>query len=755
MMCPQIEFSCCPAYEQFKMFKNFNTNIKPSFILLDLVIKKSLTLLGTEVTALVASGKIDADILAVTDPAAQLRLQYAWTRIKALRPQAIFSKALKYQQMSSNYVAAWKSAFYCAICDLTNQNFIDLNKQTITYSASSCDALVKNTLLYANLLNTVIVKYLATLSGIIWRLSGRKGGQKLHSQSVVNKAINDCAADFKQYDSGLSNCKAYCEYFNLAQDSFVLEGYPEFFANTLVDIRTYVNPAAAGTAAPAAAAASARRLIEESVKGLLEKSRQRNQHLLNTREEHGYFKVNLPKNAIFKGFETMRLLQEDKDFNELIAAQKRQRKLQSRRILADAIDWTFDPLDPSSNITITVEIFERTSVDFNFDEADMGRMVDVQEIMNTGDPITQKKLIALYFVNNYQTEMDDINAPNVFKETTQIRVDFTQFRSKVSFSGINMDLIVGMMPWNVPFKEIGLSLTATSAVATEMIYPDVIAAVNTVSNNDIMWFHEDQYIGFKKPHFQMYGETMRQLIKDFALKRLQVVIAQKMAVYNYLVATTGQSSADSLWSELETLQGQLTGLTNSPGSYQVTTYNYTDSDGTTYTGMNITSPTNASGYANVTQIKDVNRSRGDYETISVIVNAVQNANYLQNNPVVSGNGGGANAGGYIGGISSGGGQNGGGQNGNGQNRSGQNGNGQNGNGQNGNGQNGNGQNGNGQNGGGQNGSGQNGGGQNGSGQNGSGQNGGGQNGSGQNRSGRRSKRNLRKQQKISKTKSRK
>ena len=634
MMCPQIEFSCCPAYEQFKMYQTFNKQVKPSFILLNEIIKKSLVLLQTEVITLMSSGKIDKDILAVADAGVKMRIQYAWEKIKGLRPKVIFQKAIKYQAVSGSYVAAWKSAFYCTVCDFANQSFIDLKAQTITYSAASCDALVQNTLLYTNLLNSVIVPYLATLSEIIWRLGARKGGQKLHGHRQVRKAISECADDFKLYDSGLANCKAYCEYFNLAQDSFILEGYPEFFANILVDIRTYATlTKAVLPAAPATPAVTTRRLIEDSVKNLLKKSRERNLKVLNAQQGNGYFKVNLPKSAIFKGFNSVRLLREDKRFNELLVAQKTQKRLESRRVLADAIDWTFDPLDPRNNNTVTIDIFERSSVDFNFDEADIGKMVEIQEIMNTGDPATQKMMIAFYFVNNFQAEMDDINLNLVFKETTQTRINYAMFKSKVSFTGINMHLIVGQMPWNVPYKEIGLSLTSSGSGQTEMVYPDVIFAVNTVSNQDILFYHEDQYITFRTPHFLMYDETMNQLIKDFAIKKVQLIIAQNMAVYNYLIGNFGQSQADSMWADLELLREQLTGLTVSPSQVQVITFNYTDTSNVTHLGMNITGLVNASGFANITYILDANQMDGSYSTDTQIVNMAQYNTYIQNNLV--------------------------------------------------------------------------------------------------------------------------
>lgn len=47
VFCPTIKASCCPSYEQFKMFVDYNKNIKPHYVRLQKLIPKQLNYLKT------------------------------------------------------------------------------------------------------------------------------------------------------------------------------------------------------------------------------------------------------------------------------------------------------------------------------------------------------------------------------------------------------------------------------------------------------------------------------------------------------------------------------------------------------------------------------------------------------------------------------------------------------------------------------------------------------------------------------------
>ena len=622
VMCPQIQYSCCPAYEQFKMFKTYSESIKPSYVLLNDVIVKELALLQTEVVALAASGLIDNQIQQLSDQATQMRVQYSWNKIKGQRPKAIFEKLQKYQKVSSSYVAAWKSAFFCTICDFANQSFIDINKKQITFSADSCDALVQSTLLYTNLLNAVLIPYLSSLTEIITRLRNSTKYQKLHNHRRVIKAIKDCKADYLVYDKGLGNCKNYCEYFNLASDSYILEGYPEFFANTLVEIRLFANPS------------ESRKLmdrkmkgVQNSVKGMLEKSKARNLKMFNDKKEASFFEMKVPQSAKFKGFNKVRILQESKKFNRLLNAQKGQKKLEDRRVLAAVPSWAYDSLDPRNNVTVVIDIFDQESSDPDFDDAMINEMMEVQDIFNTGDPQMYAQMIRKYYVENFQAELDDIDSTAIFKETSLSRIDYSEFETVFSFGGIEINDIVQKMNWSLAFKQIGLSLTSSGNVESEMIFPDVVQAINSVANRDVRTFYTNQFIRFNQPNYLLYNQTMTHFVDGFAIKKLRMIIAQNMAVYNYLVENLRQDHADQIWSEIQYINSQLSGLTLNDGNTTASLYNYTNNYNKTIQGLRIASSANASGFANVTFIPDVNSLASNYNSSVMLVNVNQNAYY--------------------------------------------------------------------------------------------------------------------------------
>ena len=66
MLCPSIQFSCCPAFEQMKMFKNLQEK-KPGFILLFEVIQALLLKLEEILTPIFKSGTITQKIQSLTD----------------------------------------------------------------------------------------------------------------------------------------------------------------------------------------------------------------------------------------------------------------------------------------------------------------------------------------------------------------------------------------------------------------------------------------------------------------------------------------------------------------------------------------------------------------------------------------------------------------------------------------------------------------------------------------------------------------
>jgi len=488
-----------------------------------------------------------------------MRIKYAWEKAKKVNVKRLFKKLKKYQRHSSSYVAAWKSSFYCTVCDFVNQQHIDVQKKEMVFSSASCDALVKNTLVFSHLLNVVLVPFLSELTEVMGRLKKKTGHQKLHHHKKVLHAIKECAKDYKMYDSGLGNCKSYCEYFHISTDNYVLEGYPEFFANTLVEIRQYAG--AGGSSGETAEEEKKeeeadRRLVQESVEALMKKTKNRIRKLYLKRREGEYYKARLPKKTIFGGLKSLRILDDDfrvpngKNSNLRILEEAKEGE-SAQKDEQNPNDWSVDNLDPKANITLKINIFSEYSSDERFDDAMINKMMQVQDIFNTGDPKQHARLIARYYVENFSAEINDIDAPAVFKERTSKRVAFEDYKTVFSFGGIDIHKIVEGINWSLAFDQIGLSLTVANGDDVESIYPDVIKELNTVGNNDVEDFFTNQYMKFSRAKFFMFNETLTETVRDYSMKKIEHVISQKMSVYNYLLQEMKQSEADLIWKEIE------------------------------------------------------------------------------------------------------------------------------------------------------------------------------------------------------------
>lgn len=62
LLCPSIKLSCCPAYEQFKIFKQYHSKVKPYFKMFEQVISKEVELIKDRVGRYLRIGPIRGDV---------------------------------------------------------------------------------------------------------------------------------------------------------------------------------------------------------------------------------------------------------------------------------------------------------------------------------------------------------------------------------------------------------------------------------------------------------------------------------------------------------------------------------------------------------------------------------------------------------------------------------------------------------------------------------------------------------------------
>lgn len=170
ILCPSVKATCCPAYEQFKMFNEFNNNIRPGFKLFNVAIRRALHFIGRDIAKIVNSPRVRVNKKMIKSRRKYVKARRLLLQMRRLRLKVLVRRALKYQRRSGKYMAGLKSLFFCHICDYNNQPFFNERRKTVTFSGETCDALVHNTIYFANVLNRGIIPYLekfVTLTAII------------------------------------------------------------------------------------------------------------------------------------------------------------------------------------------------------------------------------------------------------------------------------------------------------------------------------------------------------------------------------------------------------------------------------------------------------------------------------------------------------------------------------------------------------------------------------------------------------------
>jgi len=212
----------------------------------------------------------------------------------------------------------------------------------------------------------------------------------------------------------------------------------------------------------------------------------------------------------------------------------------------------------------------------------------------------------------------------LFKESSPKRLPLHDFKTVVSFGGIDFNGIVQKMPWSLGLKQIELSLTATGNGEIEIIFPDVLKEVNAVSDRDIKDFSQNPYLKFNKPYTMSYNETVDTLLRDFALQKLRHSITRKMLMYGSLANQMGQDKANELWANIEIMSSQVQGLSVNSTNVSVSITNNIDpATGRPIQGLAIYSEQNRTGYLNVTYIENIQDLLNDYSTYTVTVDGTQ------------------------------------------------------------------------------------------------------------------------------------
>lgn len=445
VLCPHIRQSCCPSFEQFKIFDKYEKIIKPHYDLLNEVIKIELRMLDKLFNGIVDN--MLKKVTSIEDEGARIMSIDLLQRLKKKKIGQIVKTAIKQHANTHRYLINMKTSYFCVICDYNNHANIDTVRRRFAITDSSCDDIVKNTIVYANAINRGIIPFIESLTRVHQKISKKEKTLRLAGSTHISKAVKECADEYKVSDENLTSCRKYCSYFRLNADSPAMEGYPEFFANVLMELKDYQG----GGSAPANPKS---RVLAEKMGKLLKSTRR-----LKESNSSG-----------------------DKGFN--------------------------DPFDP--NKPQPIDLFEPNSVDSDFDDAAMMEAFRVQQLLTKGEAFDSTSVVRKHYIDEYEVPMDDIESPNVFNTPSQSRVDVSEYKGEVLVAGIDYPTILKDINWNMTVDEIAKALvTGKRAGKKETVDPTLIVAINDIDNKYVKKFHRDVFLDFKRMRFSYRANQLR------------------------------------------------------------------------------------------------------------------------------------------------------------------------------------------------------------------------------------------------------
>ena len=508
--CGSSVSSCCPAYEQIKMFEKYQTTLKPHY-------KNVIKLVGDELVMLQsmlanAKDKIPAKVAAIGDKAKKLQAEDKLNKINSIDINAVLDVAVRHHKKAGEYVASMKSAYFCTVCDFKNHALIDIPAKKFKIDAESCDALVRHTLLFSNAINVGLLPFIENIAGIEALAKNQEKSMKIPGLKAVVDSINDCAEEYKQFDHNLTSCKNYCSYVKLNSEMPVYEGYPETFANAIYLLKSMGFAAAPTPAAPEKAAEGEKK--EETA----------------------------PKDKA-------RILFEGR--GRVHKKAKRTRILEEKNGVpfVDSLKYT-ERLKKHS-----IDIWDPSAYDSTFDDAKMINMFEIQKILNNDNADDIDSMIREQFVKGYAVPIEDIEALPIFATAVKERVNIAEFTSVMDPNGINIHKIVTNMDWGLEFHDIVLSLNGVDGGAKETLEGAVLEMVNGIGDDDVKCFHEDPGIEFKRYVFLSpeYIDMKKTEIEAIIKKMKEEKEAELL---NMLTANKDEKDPNKVAQQLNNMENQ-------------------------------------------------------------------------------------------------------------------------------------------------------------------------------------------------------
>lgn len=482
------------------------------------------------------------------------------------------------------YMDHLKSVFFCSICGYNNQQFIDTENKTVTFSAESCDSMVRNTFQFSYLLNNVLVTYLMKLSEFISVAMQNKAHPhlKIRGIELIKKKINTCAEDYKDNDDNLNNCLDYCSFFKLNRNTPQIEGYHYFLAMVIHQIDVFV--ASGGTIVekkskpaeqPKKPAKEEAAKDDGSESSESEEPGDKAQKKENTdkKKDEQKKKETEQKNKKDNESEKEKDDKKSKEDNDEDDANKSSNKENDKskdnnrirlrvleEILSD-IDYTHptfrilsednnpeankdnkekDPKkegegegEDKANKFIDVfdfnnfaetqnsSIYETTNDNEYYGEEWTQMLVTLQQEWEKNRPEGMDVMMRKFIEELFKVEMDDIDG-DIFSTPTDKKVHVHKYKTKFGHSCISFTEEMKKVDWNMSLRTLVASMQGTDdkAPSNDHLDINILRMANRVTNKILKDFHQDNYLKFK--HHDLHR-------RNHVLKNLHLYMIEKNA----------------------------------------------------------------------------------------------------------------------------------------------------------------------------------------------------------------------------------
>lgn len=509
------------------------------------------------------------------------------------------------------YMDHLKSLFYCTICGYSNQQFIDTKKKTATFSAESCDSLVRNTFMFSYLMNNLLLPFITNASEFMVKAMGNKAHKPLRIRQLghIKKAVEECAEDFRENDEDLGGCLKFCGFFKLNRNTPEIEGYPHLFANFVVQMDVFIATGGTITEKKADKPSAAKKgppekkvedgadddeedpgkkaeedentvkkkdKVKKKEKESKEKSKEKdktdkktkknkddddndndddkNKKKKKEKEENKTRRIRMRVlEEILTGVENkntpLRILEEVKaEANPEDKAKTDNKKKDKDDKFVDVFEYKVFFQKMMAGSIFSVQNDNKES-----GEQWTGMLTELQSVLDANRVEGVDMIIRQIYVDDYMPEMDDVDG-EIFSQPTHCGVHLDKYKTCFGFSSIDITEDVKKVNWNISLRMLVASMQgkAEKGPSNDHIDRVVVEVANTITNKSVRDFHRDNYLRFRGHNFYRQPHVIQNLYHYKVQKGEEEYIKTAINATRLIANVSGPEESGKMKAMLET-----------------------------------------------------------------------------------------------------------------------------------------------------------------------------------------------------------